>query len=120
MGLLFNLLQTCRPHNLQLVSYAPVSVDVVNDAHVERNRNFPVPASSSVSSSLRTESASPISALRVVPQSAKKIPDITSVTPPPASANLTSQGRNLRSTSGQVAVAQVSQSQSVPKPQVKT
>ncbi|KAF8501541.1 hypothetical protein F5888DRAFT_1240483 [Russula emetica] len=104
---------------------APVSGDVVNPARVERNRNVPVPppllSTSSVSSSLRTESASPVSALRVVPQSSQKTPDNTSVTPSPASANLTSQGRNLPSISpGQVGVAQVSQSQSDPTPQVKT
>ena len=99
---------------------APLSVGVVNPARVEHDRNAPVPAPSSVSSSLRTEPASPVPALRVVPRSAQKIPDNTSVTPPPTSANLTSQGRNLRSTSGQVAVAQVSQSQSVSTPQVKS
>jgi hypothetical protein len=73
---------------------APVSGDV-NPAHVERNRNVPAPApllsTSSVSSSLRTESASPVSALRIVPQSSQKIPDNPSVSSSAASANLTSQ-----------------------------
>jgi hypothetical protein len=97
---------------------APVSGDMVRPARVERNQNVPTPApslsTSSVPSSLRTGSASPVSALRVVPQSSQKIPDNTPVTPSPASANLTSQGQNLRSISpGQVGVAQVSQSQSV-------
>jgi hypothetical protein len=104
---------------------APVSGDVVKPARVERTRNVPAAApslsTSSVSSSLRTESASPVPALRAVPQSSQKTPDNTSVTPSPASANLTSQGQNIRSTSlEQVGVAQVSQLQSVPTPQVKT
>jgi hypothetical protein len=104
---------------------APVSEDVVKPVRVERNRNVPATAPSlsmsSVPSSLRTESASPIPTLRVVPQSSQKIPDNTSVAPSPASTDLTSQGQNPRSISlGQVGVAQVSQSQSVPTPQVKT
>lgn len=95
----------------------PVSGVVVNPARVERNRNTRAPApslsTSSVSPSLRTGSASPVSAL---PQ----IPDNTSVPPSPASANLTSQGRNFQSISPQVGVAQVSPPQSVPTPQIKT
>jgi len=103
---------------------APVSGDVIELARVERNRNVPAPAPSlsttSVSSSLRTESASPVSAIRAVPQLSQKIPDNTSVTSSPASANLPSQGRNIRSTSpGHVGVAQVSPSQIVPTPQVE-
>lgn len=76
---------------------APVSGDVVKSTRVEHNQDVPVPT----------------------PSSSQKMPDNTSVTPSPASANLTSQGHNLRSiSSGQVGVAQVSQSQSVPTPHV--
>jgi hypothetical protein len=66
-----------------------------NPPRVERNRN--------------------VSALRVLPQSSQKVPDHTSITP---SANLTSQNLQFISP-GQVGVAQVSQSQGVPTPQIK-
>ena len=103
-------------------SRAPVSGDVVKPARVERSRNVPAPApplsTSSVPSSLRTESASPVPALRVVPQSFQKIPDNAPVTPSPASANLTSQGQVRPSvqTSAAVPIISTSSGQNEPKP----